>query len=177
MAGEQVHEQASKTKALMEAAEDGVEGLPIGAMGIDETGRLFRKNDDGIYNFTFAYMGYQFAVRAEAKPGRTRMRVHAFLGHLPYTAESRYLRANVRAVVESAGAALGGRIQINGQQRILLIDEFNFDQTLTPASLLTKTVTFLLQAKPYLDLLRFLGGANEAALALLPAPQNAPKGA
>lgn len=172
-----VTEQASKTKALVDSARNGVETLPIGAMGIDEAGHLFRKNDDGIYNFTFSYMGYQFAVRAEAAPGHTRMRIHAFLGHLPYTAESKDMRANVRAVVEVAGAALGGRIHINGNQRILLLDEFNFDQTLTPSSLLTKTVAFLLQARPYLDLLRLLGGANEAALALLPAPKRLPAGA
>jgi len=93
------------------------------------------------------------------------------LGHLPYTAEAPDLRTNMRAVVHEAGRALGGRISITQEQRILFLDEFNFDETLTPQSLLTKTVAFLLSAKPYLELLALIAGASKAVYALLPAPE------
>lgn len=172
-----MQESAKKTKALLDATDGSGEALPMGAMGIGEDGVLFRKNSDGVYNFTFGYLGYQFAVRAEATPGSTRMRLHAVLGHLPYTAESKEMRANVLAVVSTAEAALGGRIYVNPQQRVMLLEEFHFDETLTPNSLLTKTVAFLLTAKPYLELLQLLGGATAAAVTLqdeqvlLPAPQ------
>ncbi|PIW27174.1 MAG: hypothetical protein COW30_11245 [Rhodospirillales bacterium CG15_BIG_FIL_POST_REV_8_21_14_020_66_15] len=162
---------AEKTKALLTAAGDPSKTMPLGAMGLDQQGQLVRKNDDGLVEFTFRYMGYQFAVRAEVHPGHTRMRIHAVLGHLPYTAEARELRTNMRAVVHEAGRALGGRIHINPEQRILFLDEFNFDETLTPGSLLTKTVAFLLSAKPYLELLSLIAGASKAVYAMLPAPQ------
>jgi hypothetical protein len=161
---------AEKTKALVDAAGNPDATLPLGAVGLDEDGQLITKNSDGQIDFTFKYMGYQFAVRADVAPGHTRMRIHAVLGHLPYTAEARELRANMRAVVHEAGRALGGRIHINQEQRILFLDEFNFDETLTPNSLLTKTVAFLLSAKPYLDLLSLIAGASKAVYALLPSP-------
>ena len=165
-----VTQSAEKTKALVDAAGDPSLALPLGAMGLNADGELVRKNDDGIIEFTFSYMGYQFAVRAEAEPGHTRMRIHAVLGHLPYTAEAPELRTNMRAVVGEAGRALGGRIHINQQQRIMFFDEFNFDETLTPNSLLTKTVAFLLSAKPYLELLSLIAGASKELYALLPEP-------
>lgn len=161
---------AEKTKALVDAAGNPASAMPLGAIGLDGDGQLVRKNDDGLIEFTFSYMGYQFAVRAEVETGHTRMRIHAVLGHLPYTAEARELRSNMQAVVHEAGRVLGGRIHINQVQRILFLDEFKFDETLTPNSLLTKTVAFLLSAKPYLELLSLIAGANRAVYALLPAP-------
>ena len=162
---------AEKTKALVDSATTPSTAMPLGAMGLDSDGQLVRKNNDGLIKFTFNYMGYQFAVRAEVEPGHTRMRIHAVLGHLPYTAEAPDLRTNMRAVVHEAGRALGGRITITQEQRILFLDEFNFDETLTPQSLLTKTVAFLLSAKPYLELLALIAGASKAVYALLPAPE------
>lgn len=164
---------AEKTKALVDAAGNPATAMPLGAMGLDGDGQLVRKNDDGRIDFTFNYMGYQFAVRADVAPGRTRMRIHAVLGHLPYTAEAPDLRGNMRAVIHEAGRALGGRISITPEQRILFFDEFNFDETLTPKSLLTKTVEFLLSAKPYLELLALIAGASKAVYALLPPPEDA----
>jgi hypothetical protein len=52
----------------------------------------------------------------------------------------------------------------------MFFDEFNFDETLTPNSLLTKTVAFLLSAKPYLELLSLIAGASKELHALLPEP-------
>jgi hypothetical protein len=164
---------AEKTKALVDAAGNPASAMPLGAMGLDDAGQLVRKNDDGLVEFTFSYMGYQFAARAEVEPGHTRLRIHAVLGHLPYTAEAPDLRDNMRAVVHEAGRALGGRIVITREQRILFFDEFNFNETLTPRSLLTKTVAFLLSAKPYLELLALIAGASKAVYALLPAPEAA----
>jgi len=161
-------DSATKTKAILEAT-DGI-GRPLGSVGIDETGQIFRKNEDGVYNFSFMYQGYQFAVRAEAEPGNTRMRIHAILGHLPYTAESAELRVNMQAIVHEAGRALGGRIHVDGEQRVLLLDEFLFQETLTPNALLSKTVAFLLSAKPYLELLGLIASATQAVHALLPPP-------
>ena len=161
---------AEKTKALVDSATTPSTAMPLGAMGLDSDGQLVRKNNDGLIKFTFNYMGYQFAVRA-VEPGHTRMRIHAVLGHLPYTAEAPDLRGNMRAVVHEAGRVLGGRISITQEQRILFLDEFNFDETLTPRSLLTKTVTFLLSAKPYLELLALIAGASKAVYAMLPAPE------
>lgn len=162
---------AMKTKAILDAT-DGV-GRPLGSVGIDEDGQLFRKNEGGVYNFTFMYQGYQFAVKAEVQPGQTRLRIHAMLGNVPYTAESGDLRINMQAIVHEASRALGGRVHVNQEQRVMLFDEFLFQETLTPNALLTKTVAFLLRAKPYLELLGLIAGATHAVHALLPPPGEA----
>jgi hypothetical protein len=81
------------------------------------------------------------------------MRFHANLGHIPFTSESRSNREHVVSIVNVAGTMLGGKVKVSPEQRILLVDEFWFDEPLTPNLLLTKTVQLLIRAKPYLMLL------------------------
>lgn len=167
---------AKTAKTLLDASEHGASGRSLGDMGFDSEGHLVWKRTDGVYNYQFTYAGYQFAVRAETGDDGTRMRIHTILGNLPYTAESKELRANVLAIVEAASDALGGRLRVNAEQRIMLLDEFVMDEVLTPVSLFSKTVEFLLSAKPYLELLGFVAGAGEvmrrfAAERALPAPE------
>lgn len=152
----------SKTARTLAALSrpDG-KGLGVGDISFDEEGYLTTVSTNGNLDFQFAYMGYQFAVRAESDETQTAMRVHAMLGHLPYTAEAPDLRANVSAILNAASNTLGGRITLMQDQRIMLKEDFLFDGVLTPQTLFSKTVTFLLRAKPYLELLSMMTDASD----------------
>ncbi len=148
------------TKALVEVGDSS--NLSVGAFGIDGEGRLVRKKETHRYDFQFSYLGFSFAVRADVSEPQTRMKLNGMLGHMPYTSEAPDIRANINAILATAIARLGGRIGLTQDQRILLRDEFVFDGALTPNNLLSKTVEFLLHAKPYLELVRMLASAADA---------------
>ena len=105
------------------------------------------------FDYSFEYLDFLFAVKASAEKQKTRMRFHANLGHIPFTSENSSRRAQVVKVINTAGANLGGKVQVSPEQRIMLVEEFWFDEPLTPNLLLTKTVELLIMAKPYLALL------------------------
>lgn len=126
----------------------GLDGLDL-----DGSGRLGERLRAGPVNFSFQYKGFLFAGRTETAQEGTRLRLHAHLGNLPYSAESGYARANAAAIVAAASRKLGGRVVVSPSQRIFLIDEREFDQPLTPVLLVTTTTRLVLEAKPYLELL------------------------
>ncbi len=68
-------------------------GIGVRSLAVDGQGRLARKPESTPLDFTFAYRGFLFAVRAESDDQNGRMRFHAHLGNLPYSAESSDKRA------------------------------------------------------------------------------------
>ncbi len=105
------------------------------------------------FDFSFEYLDFLFAVKASAENRKTKMRFHANLGHIPFTSESAISRSQVVKIVNFAGSMLGGQVKISAEQRIMLVDEFWFEEPLTPNLLLSKTVTLLITAKPCLTML------------------------
>lgn len=105
------------------------------------------------FDFTFEYMDFIFAVKATAENRKTRMRFHANLGHIPFTSENAKCRSNTIGIVNLAGTMLGGKVHVSAEQRIMLAEEFWYDEPLTPTLLMSKTVLLLINAKPYLMLL------------------------
>jgi hypothetical protein len=120
---------------------------------LDPEGHVQRLGVDRRVDFTFEYRGFLFAVRAEPAKGGVSVRIHANLGHLPYTRESAADRANALAIVKAAAEALGGRIRITSSQSILLLEHFHVDGPFEFRAVLAQTVSLLIQAKPYLELL------------------------
>ncbi len=120
---------------------------------LSRDGHVERLSVDRRVDFSFEYRGFLFAVRAEPAGGGVRVRIHANLGDLPYTCESADKRANALVIVKAAAEALGGRIRITPGQSILLLEDFKVDGAFEPRTVLAKTVSLLIQAKPYLELL------------------------
>lgn len=110
--------------------------------------------ESGPLDFTFEYMGFLFAAKADKDDqGRDVVHFHANLGRMPYSAERGGHRANALAIVNVASKQLQGRIRVSEQQRIMLYHHSVIEGHLTPAILLTRVVETLLAAKPYLFLL------------------------
>ncbi len=138
--------QGHTTKQLLEGSETGV-------IGLDKASTLAGKGHDDGLRFSFEYGGFLFAVHAVAGQQSTKMRFHANLGSLPYTAENPHDRAHAMAVLRSASKALGGRVQLTPRQRILLQENITISEPFTPVLLMSRAAKLLVMAKPYLELL------------------------
>ena len=135
------------------ATRELLESTSTGALGLDQTASLAGKGSDDGVRFTFEYGGFVFGVRATASQQTTNMQFHANLGNLPYTAEDSHARAHAMLVVRAASRALGGRVQLTKEQRIMLHDTIIIDQPFTPVLLMSRAAKLLVMAKPYLELL------------------------
>ncbi len=147
------NDSARTATDLVEFVDGRPAGIGVRSLAVDGHGRLTRKPDSVPLDFTFRYRGILFAVRAESEEHSGRMQFHAHLGNLPYSAESRAKRADALAIVAAAGRALGGRVQLTPEQRILLLEEMRCEEPLTPMVLMSSTVRLLLEAQPFLELL------------------------
>ena len=138
---------AITTKKLLETM-DKVGDQPLGLGNAAELAGKSRT-----FDFTFEYQGFIFAVKATAENRKSHMRFRANLGKIPFSFENAKSRSNAIGIVNLAGTMLGGKVHVSPEQRIMLADEFWFDEPLTPNLLMTKMVQVLITAKPYLGLL------------------------
>ncbi len=147
------NDSARTATDLVEFVDGRPAGIGVRSLAVDGHGRLAGKPDSVPLDFTFRYRGILFAVRAESEEHGGRMQFHAHLGNLPYSAESRAKRADALAIIAAAGRALGGRVQLTPEQRILLLEEMRCEEPPTPMVLMSSTGRLLLEAQPFLELL------------------------
>jgi hypothetical protein len=146
VSSEEMAEKGSVTQELLATTKTGAPGL-TGIMSLAGA-----SGGEGL-NFSFEFGGFLFAVHASAEQQRTKIRLHANLGDMPYTAENATARNYAMAVLRSASCALGGRVSLTPQQRIMLREEIIFAEPLTPVTLMSRTAELLIMANPYLELL------------------------
>ena len=138
---------AENTKSLVEVLNSST-GKPL---GLNKASQIAGKGSQ--FEFTFEYLGFLFAVKAMSHQQTTIMRVHANLGNIPYTVEGGNRRANALEILGAATIHLGGQVTVSNQQRILLQEEYTFDEPLTPVLMITKATILLVRAKPFLKLM------------------------
>lgn len=138
---------AENTKSLIESIKKNSDE-PLGLVKAQE---LAGKGNH--FEFTFEYLGFLFAVKAAADGNKTNMQVRANLGVIPYTVEGPTRRATAMEVLSCAAEHLGGRVKISSGQRIMLSENYVFDEPLTPVMILTKATMLMLRAKAFLQLM------------------------
>lgn len=120
---------------------------------VSHSGVLAHRGGAGAVDFQFTYLGYPFAVRAEAGARGATVNIRAILGYLPYTSESRRGRYGAMRVLEASSQAMGQRVRLGSGQRLIMSDKRMTADALTPVNLMSIMVGMLLEAKPYLELL------------------------
>lgn len=120
---------------------------------VEHTGVLAHRGGSGAIDFQFVYLGYPFAVRAEAGSRGATVNIRAILGYLPYTSESRRGRYGAMEILQACSQAMGQRVRLADKQRLILSDKRTTRDALTPVNLMSIMVGMLLEAKPYLQLL------------------------
>jgi len=121
---------------------------------VKHQGVLAHRGGSGALDFQFTYMGYPFAVRAEAGAKGSTVNIRAVLGYLPYTSESLKGRLGAMQILQASSQSMGQRVRLGDKQRLIMSDKRITRDTLTPVNLMTLMVGMLLEAKPYLELLK-----------------------
>ncbi|MGB0683583.1 MAG: hypothetical protein ACPGOV_12785 [Magnetovibrionaceae bacterium] len=144
-------------RSLLSVAKDDGTASELAALGLKNERDMLEGRGEAV-DFTFDYRGFLFAVRAEVEDGGSaaRIKVHANLGSLPYTAESGNNRLNAITVIRSAVKSRGGRFRFTRNQRIMLMENIRIDGKLTPEKLVGSLAKLLLEARPYLALLELV---------------------
>jgi len=138
---------AEKTKSLIESIKKN-SNEPLGLVKAKEL-----SGQGNQFEFTFGYLGFLFAVKAVADGDKTNMQVRANLGVVPYTVEGPTRRATAMEILGAATVHMGGRVKISPAQRIMLSENYVFDEPLTPVLILTKATILMLRAKSFLQLM------------------------
>lgn len=120
---------------------------------VEQKGVFAHRGGAGTIDFQFTYLGFPFAVRAEAGSRGSTVNIRAVLGYLPYTSESRDGRFGAMEIIRASSQAMGQRVRLGDQQRLIMSDTRFTKDTLTPVNLMAVMVDMLLQAKPYLSIL------------------------
>jgi hypothetical protein len=129
---------------------------------IENKGLLVHKKGVGQLEFRFVYLGFPFAVRAEAGTKGSSIDIRSILGYLPYSSESLRDRQGAMKVLAAASGALGRRVRFGKGQRLEMSDRRTSKDPLTPVNLVSLMTSIMLEAKPFLDLLSgFLKSAPE----------------
>ncbi len=72
----------------------------------------------------------------------------------PYSAEGTTMRSAAHAVIQASHDSPSCRLMVSRQRRIFCVGRARLDSTFTPTSLLTAAVELVLEARPYLTVLR-----------------------
>jgi hypothetical protein len=108
---------------------------------------------ENISEFSFEDLGLLFAVKASSEGQKMHMQVYAHLGNLPYFVEGSVRRNNALKVVDVASLHLGGRVTVTSGVGIIILEDYVFDEPLTPVLMQTKIVPLLIQAKRFLEIM------------------------
>jgi len=104
------------------------------------------------FNFHFRYRGHTFNVKFRDQGHEASMDLSAWIGRLPYTAESGPQRQALKAILSGANQDLGPLFSVTkgkiGMRRML-----DLPVPVTAVGLITALSNFLLPLKPYLDLM------------------------
>ena len=81
------------------------------------------------------------------------MKFYAHLGNVQYPVEGSARRNNTLKVLDVAILHLDSQIIFKPRKRIMLLEEYVFNEPLTPVLVLTKIFTLLIQAKRFLEIM------------------------
>jgi hypothetical protein len=114
---------------------------------------LFSREREDTLRFRFGFRDVPFTCVAERQNGIPCLTLTGDLGALPYTAESAHQRKSVQMIISAASRHSGLLWTISPRQQIELKGALSIDRPLTPTALVAGTVTLLLRARPYIELL------------------------
>jgi hypothetical protein len=104
------------------------------------------------FTFHFRYRSTTFWVRFRDEGAKAEMDLSAWLGSMPFTAESGEKRQALRAIVKGVNKDLGQTLSVI-KSKIALHRTLELPMPVTAVGLLERLCGFLLPLKPYLDLM------------------------
>ena len=108
----------------------------------------------GTLEFSFQSCGLRFSATTRLIETGPVLQIASDIAPDPYSAEGASMRAAAHAVIEASHGSPACRLMISRQRRIFCVGRARLDPTFTPTSLLTSAVELVLEARPYLTVLR-----------------------
>ncbi len=104
--------------------------------------------------FGFKACGLPFSAETRLSETGPVLQVAAEIGGDPYSAEGVEMRDAVHAIIRSSHASPSCRLMVSKQKRIYCVGKAHLGETWTPTALLTVAAELVLEARPYLMVLR-----------------------
>ena len=135
-------------------------------------GTIALRNGSGHVEFSFHAYGLNFSCNTRLIEAGPILQIAAEIGSDPYTAEGADLRDSAHAIIRASQDAPACRLMVSRQKRIYCVGRARLAEPWTPTALLTAAAGLILEARPYLMVLRdILPKWPQAASAALPLPQ------
>ena len=117
-------------------------------------GTLALKNGTGHVEFSFNAYGLNFSCNTRLIEAGPILQIAAEIGSDPYTAEGAHLRDSAHAIIRASQDAPACRLMVSRQKRIYCVGRARLAEPWTPTALLTVAAGLILEARPYLMVLR-----------------------
>jgi hypothetical protein len=104
--------------------------------------------------FGFRACGLPFSAETRLTDSGPVLQIAADIGGDPYTAEGVEMREAVHAVIRSSHTSPSCRLMVSKQKRIYCVGKAHLNESWTPTALLTVAAELVLEARPYLMVLR-----------------------
>jgi hypothetical protein len=104
--------------------------------------------------FGFRACGLPFSAETRLTDSGPVLQIAANVGGDPYTAEGAEMREAVHAIIRSSHISPSCRLMVSKQKRIYCVGKARLSETWTPTALLTVAADLVLEARPYLMVLR-----------------------
>lgn len=104
--------------------------------------------------FGFRACGLPFSAETRLTDSGPVLQIAADIGGDPYSAEGVDMREAVHAVIRSSHASPSCRLMVSKQKRIYCVGKAHLNESWTPTALLTAAAELVLEARPFLMVLR-----------------------
>ena len=117
-------------------------------------GSVALKQERSNVEFAFKACGLPFSATTRLTESGPVLEIAANVTGAPYSAEGIEMREAVHAIIRSSQASLHCRLMVSKQKRIYCVGRARLDESWTPTALLTAAAELILEARPYLLVLR-----------------------
>jgi len=134
-------------------------GSPPAAAELNEVdvladGSVALKQERANVEFTFRACGLPFSATTRPTESGPVLEIAANVTSDPYSAEGIEMREAVHAVIRASQMSSHCRLMVSKQKRIYCVGRTRLGESWTPTVLLTAAVELILEARPYLMVLR-----------------------
>ena len=117
-------------------------------------GSIALKQERANVEFAFKACGLPFSAITRLTDSGPVLQISANIGGDPYTAEGVEMREAVHAVIRYSHTSPSCRLMVSKQKRIYCVGKARLGENWTPTALLTAAAELVLEARPYLMVLR-----------------------
>jgi hypothetical protein len=126
----------------------------LGEIDVMADGSIALKHEWAGVEFAFRSCGLPFSAVTRVTESGPVLQIAAEVASDPYSVEGAGMREAVHALIRSSHAAPHCRLMVSRRKRIYCVGRTQIGNNWTPSTLLTAAAELILEARPYLMVLR-----------------------